>query len=53
MINEMNLSFAQILVRFDFSPACHDYVVFEKMISDPHAPWKIVGRMNQSNEYFK
>lgn len=50
MIKDMNLSFAQVLVRFDFSPECSEFIVFEKMLSSTSPEWKIVGRMSRSGE---
>jgi len=49
---EKDIDFLQIMVRFTEKSGFASAIVFEKCLTDTSSRWKIVGRVDESNEYF-
>lgn len=50
---EKDINFLQIMVRFTGKNGPNNgAIVFEKCLTDTSSRWKIVGRVDESNEYF-
>ncbi len=47
-----DIDFAQIMVRFRQSEGAYENIVFEKELASKFGKWKIVGAIEESDEYF-